>query len=80
MQDANYFLYIVGTRNDERQLNPGDCGVGKTSMGAGIFDAPYGTMYIVSAIDMYNAIGIRNSDPDLIKHYILKFYGIPQTL
>jgi hypothetical protein len=76
LQEPNYFLYIVGTPKKGMAHRPGDCGVGRTSIGAGISDAPFGTMYIVSASYMFKVCKSRYPGVETIKHYILKYYGL----
>ncbi len=76
MQEPNYFLYIVGTPKKGAIHKPGDCGVGRTSIGVGISDAPFGTMYIVSADYMFKVCESRYPGAETIKHYILKYYGL----
>ena len=76
MRDPNYFLYIVGIEGKGEHLTVGNCGVGRTSIGPGIRDAPFGTMYIMSADQLCALTGRLKPDKDTIKRAILKFYGV----
>ena len=76
MHESNYFLYVVGRKGESDHLIPGNCGVGRTSIGSGIHDAPYGVMYIVTAEQMFQHSGQRRAGADTIKRAILSFYGV----
>ncbi len=76
MREPNYFLYVVGREGEGDHLTPGNCGVGRTSIGPGVHDAPYGTMYIITAEDMFKHSGQRRAGADTIKRAILSFYGV----
>jgi len=71
-KEPNYFLYIVGTLRGPHQ--PGDCGAGRTSIGSGICDALYGTMYIVPASYMHEKARTLYPHPETIKYFIQKYY------
>jgi hypothetical protein len=73
---VNYFLYIVGGVPKTETFNIGDCGVGKTSIGVGIFDAPYGTMYVVPSKYIYERTNTTNPGPRMLKSCILEYYGL----
>ncbi len=76
MREPNYFLYIVGRDGEEEHLTVGNCGVGRTSIGPGVKDAPFGTMYIMSADELFALTGRRKPPKDIIKKAILRFYGV----
>lgn len=76
MREPNYFLYIVGRDGEEEHLTVGNCGVGRTSIGPGVRDAPFGTMYIISAVELFALTGRRKPPKDIIKKAILRFYGV----
>ena len=76
MREPNYFLYIVGTEGKAEHLSVGNCGVGRTSIGPGIYDAPYGTMYIITAEEFYKRTKLRKPQKDTIRRTILRFYGV----
>jgi hypothetical protein len=73
---TNYFLYIVGAQNNKTNFMPGDMGAGSCTMGPGIFDAPYGTMYIISNRDFANRTRMKSPSAYQIRDIILEFYGI----
>jgi len=78
LQEPSYFLYIVGIDKPGAAawLKAGDCGVGRfDGIGAGIMDAPYGTMLVVPAEYIFKETKSRYPCPRTIKHYILKYYG-----
>jgi len=72
----NYFLYIVGREGKEDHLSLGNYGVGRTSVGPGIQDAPFGVMYVMSAEEVFALSGQRRPNEYTIKSAILKFYGV----
>ena len=76
MREPNYFLYIVGRDGEEEHLSLGNCGVGRTSVGPGIQDAPFGVMYVMSAEDLFAMSGQRNPNEYTIKRTILGFCGV----
>ena len=76
MREPNYFLYVVGREGKEEHLSVGNCGVGRTSIGPGIQDAPFGIMYIMSAEKLFTISGQKNPNTDTIKRTILKFYRV----
>ena len=76
MCEPNYFLYIVGREGKEEHLSLGNYGVGRTSVGPGIQDAPFGVMYVMSAEELFAMSGQRNPNEYTIKRTILGFYGV----
>ena len=76
MREPNYFLYIVGREGKEEHLSIGNYGVGRTSIGPGIQDAPFGVMYIMPAEELFALSGQRRPNKYTIKSAILKFYGV----
>lgn len=76
MIEVNYFLYIVGTTPKTGSFKAGDCGVGKTSFGTGILDAPHGTMYVVPSEYVHKMSKTTKPGPETIKFYILKYYDL----
>ena len=76
MREPNYFLYVVGIEGKEEHLSIGNYGVGRTSIGPGIQDAPFGVMYIMSAEELFSISGQKNPNTDTIKRTILKFYRV----
>ena len=76
MREPNYFLYVVGREGEGEHLTPGNCGVGRTSIGPGVRDAPFGTMYIITAEELFGISGQRHPHADTIKRTILGFYGV----
>jgi len=77
LREPSYFLYIVGVPQPKRIFARqwGDCGVGRTDLGPGIMDAPWGTMLVVSAEYMFKVSKSRYPGAETIKYYILKYYG-----
>jgi len=43
----NYYLYVVGVDHPPLGLKKGASGVGRTFVGPGVMDCPYGTLYVV---------------------------------
>lgn len=76
MREPNYFLYIVGTEGKEEHLSKGNCGVGRTSIGPGIHDAPYGIMYIITAKQLFEVSNLERPSASTIKRTIMNFYGV----
>tara|TARA_R110002020_G_scaffold50087_3_gene141948 strand:- start:1625 stop:1867 length:243 start_codon:yes stop_codon:yes gene_type:complete len=78
LQEPSYFLYIVGVDKPgpAQWLKAGDCGVGRfDGVGAGIIDAPYGTMLVVPAEYIFKETRSRYPAPHTIKRCILRYYG-----
>jgi|ETNvirnome_6_100_1030635.scaffolds.fasta_scaffold11106_3 hypothetical protein len=72
----NYFLYIVGTTSIEHDHKIGDCGVGRTSIGPGISDCPYGLMLIAPANYVHDKLElVDNVTPEILKTCICEYFG-----
>ena len=77
----NWFLYLVTANfvdEDGELIRKGEAGVGQCSMSAGIVDAPYGTMYIISEKDVkayFKKHGLKRLQPNNIRRAIEAFYS-----
>jgi len=76
LSEVNYFLYIVGTTSEIGSFQIGDCGVGRTSIGVGILDAPHGTMYVIPSEYMHRMAKTKNPGPETIKFHSLRYYDL----
>ena len=70
MEGENYYLYVVGITHPGGLFTSGDCGVGKTSLGPGMCDCLYGTLYVFPG----NLIKYSQPCADTIKRYALNYY------
>jgi hypothetical protein len=74
----NYFLYFVGKGVDNNKLNPGECGIGRTSLKPGVCDARWGTMLIAPYDYVWqgrHGVFGDMGDPEIIKRIILRYFG-----
>jgi len=77
----NWFLYLVTSNfvdEDGELIRKGDAGVGQCSMSAGIIDAPYGTMYIISEQDVkayFKKHRLKKLKPHNVRRAIEAFYS-----
>ncbi len=77
MKEPNYFLYYVSKGADKKGLTPGEAGIGRTSLAAGIHDARWGTMMVVSYDYVWNGHhGIYGDmdDPKVVERIILSYF------
>ena len=70
MGEQNYFLFIVNTNHQDGLFVAGDYGVGTTSLGPGIEDCLYGTMYVIPG----ESIKRHKPGAETIKSRILNYY------
>jgi len=68
----NYYAYFVARDCSNAMLGDVGCGVGTTTLGPGIRDCPYGTMYVIPN----SAIDIDNPTPFTIRFRALRYYGL----
>jgi len=70
MEKKNYYLFIVCKTHPAGFFKAGDCGVGRTTVGPGIRDCLYGTLYTVPQ----EVMPVSRPSADSIKRYILTYY------
>ena len=77
MKNPNYFLYYVSKGASKKGLTPGQCGIGRTSLPAGIQDAKWGTMMVVPYEYVWKGShGIYGDmdSPEIIEKILLSYF------
>ena len=77
----NWFLYVVKETiiEGDEVIYPGENGVGRCSMSAGIMEAPYGLMYVVPhefVVEFHKAKGQRRPCASIIQEAVEDYYGV----
>jgi len=77
MKDPNYFLYYVSLGATKEGLSPGEAGIGRTSLSAGVHDARWGTMMVVPYEYVWkgrHGICGDMGDPKIMEKIILSYF------
>tara|TARA_R110002073_G_scaffold155759_1_gene311086 strand:- start:2023 stop:2265 length:243 start_codon:yes stop_codon:yes gene_type:complete len=78
MKNPNYFLYYVSKGAEKKELTPGGCGIGRTSLSPGVHDARWGTMMVIPYEYVWKGgHGIYGDVdcPDIMEKILLSYFG-----